>query len=97
MTALFDALDQFHNALLIFTQPNADHQGRQINQKIKAYVLTNKNRAVFFPTGSKAYLTALFGRFASEILRGIIKAQVCKPPRSISGIDKKGAYKQVLW
>ena len=48
MTALFQSLDQFPDALLIFTQPNADHQGRLINQKIKAYVLANKERAVFF-------------------------------------------------
>lgn len=93
MTALFDALDQFPNALLIFTQPNADHQGRQINQKIKAYVLANKNRAVFFPTlGSKAYLTALslvdlvIGNSSS----GIIEAPSFKTPTINIGNRQKG-------
>lgn len=93
MTALFDALDQFPNALLIFTQPNADHQGRQINQKIKAYVLANKDRAVFFPTlGSKAYLTALslvdlvIGNSSS----GIIEAPSFKTPTINIGNRQKG-------
>jgi GDP/UDP-N,N'-diacetylbacillosamine 2-epimerase (hydrolysing) len=93
MTALFDSLDQFPNALLIFTQPNADHQGRQINQKIKAYVLANKDRAVFFPTlGSKAYLTALslvdlvIGNSSS----GIIEAPSFKTPTINIGDRQKG-------
>jgi GDP/UDP-N,N'-diacetylbacillosamine 2-epimerase (hydrolysing) len=93
MTALFDSLDQFPNALLIFTQPNADHQGRKINQKIKAYVLANKDRAVFFPTlGSKAYLTALslvdlvIGNSSS----GIIEAPSFKTPTINIGDRQKG-------
>lgn len=93
MTALFDALDQFPNALLIFTQPNADHQGRQINQKIKAYVLANKDRAVFFPTlGSEAYLTSLslvdlvIGNSSS----GIIEAPSFKTPTINIGDRQKG-------
>ena len=93
MTALFDSLDQLTNTLLIFTQPNADHQGRLINQKIKAYVLANKDRAVFFPTlGSKAYLTALslvdlvIGNSSS----GIIEAPSFKTPTINIGNRQKG-------
>lgn len=93
MTALFESLDQFPKALLIFTQPNADHQGRLINQKIKAYVSANKERAVFFPTlGTKAYLTALslvdlvIGNSSS----GIIEAPSFKTPTINIGDRQKG-------
>lgn len=93
MTALFESLDQFPKALLIFTQPNADHQGRLINQKIKAYVSANKERAVFFPTlGTKAYLTALslvdlvIGNSSS----GIIEAPSFETPTINIGDRQKG-------
>ena len=93
MNALFESLDQFPNAFLIFTQPNADHQGRLINQKIMAYVLANKERAVFFPTlGAKAYLTALslvdlvIGNSSS----GIIEAPSFKTPTINIGDRQKG-------
>lgn len=93
MTAMFESLDQFPKALLIFTQPNADHQGRLINQKIKAYVSANKERAVFFPTlGTKAYLTALslvdlvIGNSSS----GIIEAPSFETPTINIGDRQKG-------
>ena len=93
INTLLESLDQFPNALLIFTQPNADHQGRLINQKIKAYVLANKERAVFFPTlGPKAYLTALslvdlvIGNSSS----GIIEAPSFKTPTINIGDRQKG-------
>ena len=93
MTVLFESLDQFPKALLIFTQPNADHQGRLINQKIKAYVSANKERAVFFPTlGTKAYLTALslvdlvIGNSSS----GIIEAPSFETPTINIGDRQKG-------
>lgn len=93
MTALFESLNKFPNTLLIFTQPNADHQGRLINQMIKAYVLTKKERAVFYPTlGTKAYLTALslvdlvIGNSSS----GIIEAPSFKTPTINIGDRQKG-------
>ena len=93
MTALFESLDQFPKALLIFTQPNADHQGRLINQMIKAYVSANKETAVFFPTlGTKAYLTALslvdlvIGNSSS----GIIEAPSFETPTINIGDRQKG-------
>ena len=96
MSALFDSLDQFPDTFLIFTQPNADPKGRQINQMIKTYVLANKDRAVFFPTlGNRAYLTALslvdlvIGNSSS----GIIEAPSFKTPTINIGDRQKGRIK----
>ena len=93
MKALFDSLDQFPDAFLIFTQPNADHFGRLISQKIEAYVLANKQRAVFYSTlGRKAYLTALslvdlvIGNSSS----GIIEAPSFNTPTINIGDRQKG-------
>ena len=93
LKALFKSLDKFPNAFLIFTQPNADHQGRLINQKINDYALANKERAVFFPTlGKKAYLTALslvdlvIGNSSS----GIIEAPSFRTPTVNIGDRQKG-------
>ena len=93
---LFEALDQFPNALMIFTQPNSDHEGRALNSSIKEYVNKNSNRAVFYPTlGSKAYLTALslcdlvIGNSSS----GIIEAPSFNTPTINIGNRQKGRIK----
>ena len=93
---LFEALDQFPNALMIFTQPNSDHEGRALNSNIKEYVNKNSNRAVFYPTlGSKAYLTALslcdlvIGNSSS----GIIEAPSFNTPTINIGNRQKGRIK----
>lgn len=93
---LFEALDQFPNALMIFTQPNSDHEGRALNSYIKEYVNKNSNRAVFYPTlGSKAYLTALslcdlvIGNSSS----GIIEAPSFNTPTINIGNRQKGRIK----
>ena len=93
LNPLFEALDQFPNALMIFTQPNSDHEGRALNSYIKEYVNKNSNRAVFYPTlGSKAYLTALslcdlvIGNSSS----GIIEAPSFNTPTINIGNRQKG-------
>lgn len=96
LNPLFQALDQFPNALMIFTQPNSDHEGRALNSYIKEYVNKNSNRAVFYPTlGSKAYLTALslcdlvIGNSSS----GIIEAPSFNTPTINIGNRQKGRIK----
>lgn len=96
LNPLFQALDQFPNALMIFTQPNSDHEGRALNSYIKEYVNKNSDRAVFYPTlGSKAYLTALslcdlvIGNSSS----GIIEAPSFNTPTINIGNRQKGRIK----
>ena len=96
LNPLFEALDQFPNALMIFTQPNSDHEGRALNSYIKEYVNKNSNRAVFYPTlGWKAYLTALslcdlvIGNSSS----GIIEAPSFNTPTINIGNRQKGRIK----
>ena len=93
---MFEALDQFPKALMIFTQPNSDHEGRALNKSIMEYVSKNNNRAVFYPTlGSKAYITALsicdlvIGNSSS----GIIEAPSFKTPTINIGNRQKGRIK----
>ena len=96
LSALFKALDEFPDALMIFTQPNSDHEGRTISKSIIEYVNNNNNRAVFYPTlGSKAYLTALsicdlvIGNSSS----GIIEAPSLQTPTINIGNRQKGRIK----
>ena len=57
---LLEALDQFPEAKLIFTKPNADTDGRIITQLIDQYVGQHKERAASFTSlGQKCYLSTL--------------------------------------
>ena len=61
------ALDAVPGALLIFTKPNADTNGRVIIQKIDDYVAANRSRAVsFMSMGQQLFLSAL--RFVDFIV-----------------------------
>ena len=98
LSALFEALDRFPDALMIFTQPNSDHEGRALSKSIMEYVSKNNNRAVFYPTlGSKAYLTALsicdlvIGNSSS----GIIEAPSFKTPTINIGNRQHGRLKPI--
>ena len=98
LSALFEALDRFPDALMIFTQPNSDHEGRALSKSIMDYVSKNNNRAVYYPTlGSKAYLTALsicdlvIGNSSS----GIIEAPSFKTPTINIGNRQQGRLKPV--
>lgn len=98
LSALFEALDRFPDALMIFTQPNSDHEGRALSKSIMDYVSKNNNRAVYYPTlGSKAYLTALsicdlvIGNSSS----GIIEAPSFKTPTINIGNRQQGRLKPI--
>jgi len=57
---LLAALDNYLNAHIIFTKPNADNDGRVLINKIDTYVQKNPGRAVsFISLGQLNYLSAL--------------------------------------
>jgi len=57
---LLAALDNYPNAHIIFTKPNADNDGRVLINKIDTYVQKNPGRAVsFISLGQLNYLSAL--------------------------------------
>lgn len=57
---LFEALDNFPDAKIIFTKANADQAGRFINTQIEDYVSTQTKRAACFATlGDLNYLSLL--------------------------------------
>lgn len=57
---LLASLDKLKNTHLIFTKSNVDTGGSTINNTIKAYVESNKNKAILFSSlGSKRYLSIL--------------------------------------
>lgn len=65
--ALFQALDSFPEAKLIFTKANADEAGRFINSRIDEYVKINSHRAKSFITlGELNYLSLL--QFVQTVL-----------------------------
>ncbi len=58
--ALLKAMDDFPNAKIIFTMPNADTDGRVIINLIEEYVRENPDRAISFKSlGQLRYLSAL--------------------------------------
>tara|TARA_Y200000002_G_scaffold383206_1_gene404010 strand:+ start:3711 stop:4874 length:1164 start_codon:yes stop_codon:yes gene_type:complete len=57
---LLASLDKLKNTNLIFTKSNVDTGGSTINNTIKVYVESNKNKAILFSSlGSKRYLSIL--------------------------------------
>jgi UDP-hydrolysing UDP-N-acetyl-D-glucosamine 2-epimerase len=60
MEALFFALERFSDAKIIFTQSNADSEGRELNKLISDFVQRNPGRSVAFSTlGQLRYLSAI--------------------------------------
>lgn len=60
LQSLFDALDLFPEAKIIFTKANSDEAGRYINKKIDEYVSHNSERALSYVTlGDHNYLSLL--------------------------------------
>ena len=58
--ALFEALDQYADAHIVFTGSNADPQGELINKKIKSYCARRPNQAKYFASlGYQRYLSLM--------------------------------------
>lgn len=90
---LFAALDEFSEARVVFTKPNADADGRIIAQMIDEYVGRNKERMIAHTSlGKNRYLNALhhldvvIGNSSS----GIIEAPIFKKPTINIGDRQKG-------
>jgi len=98
MQNLLEALDQFPEATLIFSYPNADAGGRVIIRLIDEYVQKNADRSrAFASLGSVKYLsalqhvTAVIGNSSS----GIIEAPFFKVPTINIGDRQNGRIKPV--
>jgi GDP/UDP-N,N'-diacetylbacillosamine 2-epimerase (hydrolysing) len=87
------ALSSFKEAKVIFTRPNADHNGRVINRLIDEFIEENKERAkAFISLGQLNYLSAMkhcqivLGNSSS----GLIEAPSFKMPTVNIGDRQKG-------
>lgn len=91
--ALFKALDDFHEAKIIFTMPNADTDSRVIINLIEKYVKQNPKRAVCFKSlGQSRYLSAL--RYVDVVIgnssSGLIEVPSFNIPTINIGDRQKG-------
>ena len=90
---LLKALDQFPNAKIFFTKPNADTDGRIIGRMIDDYVaMKPKQRLAFISLGEIKYLSLM--KHASVVVgnssSGIIEAPSLKIPTVNIGDRQKG-------
>jgi UDP-N-acetylglucosamine 2-epimerase len=87
------ALDLFQNHKCIFTQANADTDGRIINQMIYAYVDKHSDRCMAAPSlGYLRYLSAmnLCAVVVGNSSSGILEAPIFKVPTINIGDRQKG-------
>lgn len=96
MENLFEALDEFPEAKIIFTKPNSDTDGRVISEMIDNYVLKNPHKVTAFTSlGQLRYLSAVkhvdlvIGNSSS----GIIEVPFMKKPTINIGDRQKGRIK----
>lgn len=93
---LLEALEQFTDAHLIFTMPNADTDGRVIIDMINDYVLDKKNKAMAFTSlGQMRYLSALkhVDVVVGNSSSGLIEAPSFNVPTVNIGDRQKGRIK----
>lgn len=95
LNKILTALDNFKDFSLIFTSPNADHDGGKIKETIEIYVKKNKNAHFFTSLGQNGYLSFLkeadcvIGNSSS----GIFEAPYCKVGSVNIGDRQKGRVK----
>ncbi len=93
---LLGALDEFQDAAIIFTKPNADTDGRVIISLIDQYVSKNKDRAIAFTSmGQLRYLSAL--KFVDAAIgnssSGLVEVPSFKKPTINIGDRQRGRIK----
>lgn len=96
MENLFEALDKFPEAKIIFTKPNSDTDGRIISDMIDNYVLKNCNRAVGFTSlGQLRYLSAIthVDAVIGNSSSGLIEVPFMRKPTINIGDRQKGRIK----
>lgn len=91
--ALLEALEQFPEARVIFTQANADTGGCLVNHRIDSYVSRHPDRCASFKSlGAVRYLSAM--RLASAVIgnssSGIIEAPIMGVPTVNIGDRQRG-------
>ena len=96
MNALFNALDAFPKAKIIFTKPNADTNGRRIIQMIDSYMMEQPDRVkVFTSLGQLRYLSAI--KFIDVVIgnssSGLVEVPAMKKPTVNIGNRQKGRLK----
>lgn len=96
MNELLAALDEFPDATVIFTYPNADTGGRALIERIDQWVVTNKHRAkAFVSLGQQRYLSLM--READVIIgnssSGLTEAPALKKATVNIGDRQKGRLK----
>jgi len=96
MNELFYALDEFPNATVIFTFPNADAGGRVLIKRINEWISLNKERAKsFISLGQQRYLSLM--READVVLgnssSGLIETPALKKATVNIGDRQKGRLK----
>lgn len=96
LNEMFEALEYFPRAKIIFTKPNSDTDGRIISQMIDDYVSKNKDKAISFTSlGQLRYLSAIkhcdivLGNSSS----GLIEVPYFKKPTVNIGIRQRGRMK----
>lgn len=94
--ALFEAIDRFPEAKIIFTKANADTASRIINQRIDRYVEKNPHRAKAFTSmGQILYLSAV--KHADVVIgnssSGIVETPALKKPTINIGKRQQGRLK----
>jgi len=96
MQRLFDALDSFDNAKVIFTKPNADTGGRAIIEMIDAYGVANpKKVSIHKSLGQIRYLSAMVhcDVVVGNSSSGLVEVPVMKKPTVNIGDRQKGRLK----
>lgn len=96
MNELLAALDEFPQATIIFTYPNADTGGRALIKRLDQWVATNKHRAkAFISLGQQQYLSLM--READVIIgnssSGLTEAPALKKATVNIGDRQKGRLK----
>ncbi len=95
LNKVLKALDNFNDFSLIFTSPNADHDGGKLKDFIETYVKKNNNAHFFTSLGQNGYLSFLkqadcvIGNSSS----GIFEAPYCKVGSVNIGNRQKGRVK----
>tara|TARA_B100001142_G_scaffold187173_1_gene186327 strand:- start:1520 stop:2713 length:1194 start_codon:yes stop_codon:yes gene_type:complete len=95
LNEILKALDNFKDFDLVFTSPNADHDGGKIKDVITNYVQRNNNAHFFSSLGQNGYLSFLkeskcvIGNSSS----GIFEAPYCKVGSVNVGDRQKGRLK----
>ena len=95
LNKVLKALDNINDFSLIFTSPNADHDGGKLKDIIETYVKKNNNAHFFTSLGQNGYLSFLkqadcvIGNSSS----GIFEAPYCKVGSVNIGNRQKGRVK----